>query len=161
MADRSYQEKLSRILEWSLEYYYNYVNEGKLYTKSSDQVISSLKFPDRIETWLIGNGDFENRSHGTDSGYLRILFTIGLIGAWINYYLFIKLMKKSVFYTKDIAYKYWIYSLYIVLFIVEIKEPFLIKPLISKAFFLFFTSCLIWVNSRRNYITFNNLLINT
>lgn len=149
------QYKVDNIKSWSLEFYYNFESEGKLFTQSSDQVFQSLTLPDRALTWLFGNGDYSDRSHGTDSGYLRILFTIGLFGTLIHYYVFIVLMNRSVYCTRDIAYKCWLYSLYIVLFLVEIKEPFLIKPLIAKALLMFLFSSTIWINTRGKHVIFN------
>jgi hypothetical protein len=144
-----YLYKVQAILEFAFELFYNYVKKGDFSSSSSDSLLASLKLPKEISIWLLGKGDFDDRSINTDAGYLRILYCCGLFFVFLFYYFFYRLLKLYKSFILDRYEKYWIYSIFIVLFIAEIKEPFFIKPMICKILFLLIFSSLIIIPPKK------------
>lgn len=82
-------------VRFAFEGFFSMVETGQWETTSNNILKNMIVFPDNSQTWLIGDGYFENPtymdpyyvgpSHGgyyknTDIGYLRFIFYFGLIG---------------------------------------------------------------------------------
>src|SRR5699024_4932136 len=71
-------------LRFAFEGFFNWVEEGKWYTGSTDRLNSVMWiWPESsdVKTWLIGKATFDNwHAVGTDIGYCRFVFYSGLLG---------------------------------------------------------------------------------
>ncbi len=81
----------SRVVSHAFEAVIGLGEGGGVRTSSTDDLISMIVFPDSLKGWLIGYGFYENPASpdenymGTDIGYLRLLFYVGMIGSALIY----------------------------------------------------------------------------
>ncbi len=93
--------------DWAFEGFINYQKTGKFSTQSSDSLENMFILPYNFSQWVYGWGHME--FWGSDVGYTRLLFWIGLPGT-IAYFLYQFLLMKMSF-MKDQA---WVFTLLIV-----------------------------------------------
>lgn len=93
--------------DWAFEGFTNYQRTGTFSTRSSDGLENMFILPYTFNQWVYGWGHME--FWGSDVGYTRLLFWIGLPGT-IAYFLYQFLLMKMAF-VKDQA---WIFTLLIV-----------------------------------------------
>lgn len=82
------------LMEFGFEGFFSFFKEGEFETSSTNTLMSMVVFPEDIDTWIIGDGYFENSRNdvnylgdattdgfymGTDIGYLRFIFYGGII----------------------------------------------------------------------------------
>ena len=82
-------------VRFAFEGFFALYEKGEWYVGSNVQLKNMVVFPDNIKTWIIGDGYFNNPIHtdpnyigkitggyymGTDVGYLRLIFYMGLTG---------------------------------------------------------------------------------
>ena len=89
------------MLTQAFELFINYSQSGKLESDSTNHLSEMYVYPDNLKTWILGDGRFiaEDGMHyykGTDVGYLRILFFMGLFGLLITYYQKIYLLYTTI-----------------------------------------------------------------
>lgn len=84
----SYFYDIEYLTSFAFEIFINFLESGKIETKSSSETLSMLVFPDNIKTWLIGdalwtldNGNIYYMH--TDVGYSRLIFYFGTIGFFL------------------------------------------------------------------------------
>lgn len=83
------------LLRFGFEGFFNLVENGEWEISSTNKLETMVVFPEDLETWIIGDGYFENSRNdinylgdateegfymGTDIGYLRFIFYFGVIG---------------------------------------------------------------------------------
>lgn len=83
------------LVRFGFEGFFSLVEEGHWSTDSTGKLESMVVWPDNLETWIIGDGYFENQRNdanyigtatrqgyymGTDIGYLRFIFYCGIFG---------------------------------------------------------------------------------
>lgn len=83
------------LMRFGFEGFFNLFEEGEWGTDSTGKLESMIVWPDNLETWIIGDGYFENQRNdanyignattrgyymGTDIGYLRFIFYCGIFG---------------------------------------------------------------------------------
>lgn len=83
------------LMRFGFEGFFNLIEEGEWGTDSTGKLESMIVWPDNLETWIIGDGYFENQRNdanyignattrgyymGTDIGYLRFIFYCGIFG---------------------------------------------------------------------------------
>lgn len=93
--------------DWAFEGFINYQKTGKFTTQSSDALDSMFLLPYTFEQWLYGWGHME--FWGSDVGYTRLLFWIGLPGTIAYFFYQFYLIKMS--FIKDQA---WIFTLLVI-----------------------------------------------
>ena len=134
--------KIQFLLYHSFENFINLVKGNGFTTSSSAQLFEKmLIFPNNLKTMLFGDGwqQIGNGLNymGTDSGYMQNIYFWGLLGSIFYYsmwiYIFYQLYQRIDYHLKK-----WLFSLIIALFLVEIKEPFLNKIIITNYIFLIF-----------------------
>lgn len=83
--------------DWAFELFINFFERGELTTSSSSGLTQMFRIPKDLETLIYGTGsmDFD----GTDVGYSRMLFWVGVPGT-IYFYLF-QLFIIRLYWTKD------------------------------------------------------------
>lgn len=110
------------ILPEAFEFIYNYMDNGKLSTSSTDGLLEMLQVPIDNQTFLIGQGKYEENGKyymETDSGYLRqILYGgIGYVFCFMIYQLFFFVKNQR----QNKASSLINYIIYIYLMILHIK----------------------------------------
>lgn len=83
------------LFRFGFEGFFNLVENGEWDVSSTNKLETMVVFPEELETWIIGDGYFENSRNdinylgdatedgfymGTDIGYLRFIFYFGVIG---------------------------------------------------------------------------------
>jgi hypothetical protein len=99
-------------------------------TDSTEDLKTMLFLPDSLKTFFIGDGFWEygdGNYMNTDSGYLRVLFAVGVIGLLLFYVPLFAIFWISVLYAEK-QYRVFLSILYLYMLLIEIKEPFLLKP---------------------------------
>lgn len=86
---------MKKFIRFGFEGFFSLYENGTWNVASNDKLASMYVFPERIKTWIIGDGYFSNPYDvdpfyigvkiggyymGTDVGYLRFIFYFGLIG---------------------------------------------------------------------------------
>lgn len=85
--------------DWAFELLNNYEDSGELRTDSSDGIKNMFVLPNDINIWLFGRGDMW--FWGTDVGYSRLLFYVGLPGTLMFLLYPYFMLKKCVGIDKD------------------------------------------------------------
>lgn len=121
---------LNKVLPWAFEFFTSGA-EGKIGTHSTSQLREMLFLPDTLKTIFFGDGFFQTETGNymkTDSGYVRMIFAIGIIGSTLLYLPLLLLVVKAVKCSPSFYYQAFLISLVTVMALNEIKEPFLLKP---------------------------------
>jgi len=71
------------ISSWAFELFTNFLQTGKLRTRSSDGLTQMFRVPETVGLFLFGDGRMIFR--GTDVGFSRMLFYVGLVGSVLFY----------------------------------------------------------------------------
>ena len=129
--------KFNTVLNWvSNEINFN---NGSIEVKTLTILSSHWFIPSDIKTLLFGNPlSFNEERISSDIGFIRILYGFGLIGSIIFYGFFIYTFLKMIQKLEKIEEKLIIIIFMILLFITEIKEPFLFKVSINSFILLLF-----------------------
>lgn len=122
---------------------------GRLDSSSIEELSSTLSLPDNPVHLLLGIGFFEGEISlypRSDSGYLKTIFSVGLIFAVLMYvvlvWLFTRLCIVSVKY-------YWLVCLILFyMLLIEIKEPFLYQNFSARLLFLL-SSVALFANKKK------------
>lgn len=118
-----------KMVSHAFELFINYSQSGKLESASTNHLSEMYVYPDNLKTWILGDGRFtaEDGEHyykGTDVGYLRILFFMGLFGLLILYAQKIFLIYTTINLKKGKEvqqYKNLIYFLFLLTLILNFK----------------------------------------
>lgn len=144
-----------KMLTQAFELFINYSQSGKLESDSTNHLSEMYVYPDNLKTWILGDGRFiaEDGMHyykGTDVGYLRILFFMGLFGLLITYYQKIYLLYTTIKLKnyKLLQYKHLIYFLFLLTLILNFKGFTDLDIII----FIFFWYLLLVENKKKNLI---------
>ncbi|NDV79328.1 hypothetical protein D0T57_10120 [Dysgonomonas sp. 511] len=70
--------------DWAFELFINFINTGEISTRSSSGLSQMFIIPDEFDTLMWGTGQMTFM--GTDVGYSRMLFWLGIPGTIIFYY---------------------------------------------------------------------------
>jgi hypothetical protein len=119
-----------RIFPFAFELFLNFSTSGNVTTDSTEDLKTMLFLPDSLKTFFIGDGFWEygdGNYMNTDSGYLRVLFAVGVIGLLLFYVPLFAIFWISVLYAEK-QYRVFLSILYLYMLLIEIKEPFLLKP---------------------------------
>ena len=129
--------KFNTVLNWVT----NEINfqNGSMEIKTLTILSSHWFVPDDIKTFLFGNpSSFDEERILSDIGFIRILYGFGIIGSILFYGFFIFVFLKMIQKLEKIEEKLIIIIFAILLFITEIKEPFLFKVSINSFILLLF-----------------------
>ncbi len=129
--------KFNTVLNW-VTTEINFQN-GNVEIKTLTILSSHWFIPDDIKTFLFGNpSSFAEERISSDIGFIRILYGFGIIGSILFYGFFIFVFLKMIQKLEKIEEKLIIIIFAILLFITEIKEPFLFKVSINSFILLMF-----------------------
>ncbi|MDR2950384.1 MAG: hypothetical protein ACK5KL_11420 [Dysgonomonas sp.] len=123
----------SSFSDWAFELFTNLFVHGRLETKSSSGLAEMFIIPE--ETWTLIFGTGSSAFFGSDVGYTRILFYVGIIGglAFFLYPLFI--IKLSM--TKDWGVNIVAFSIYVYSLALNIKGLIELNLILYLIFFYF------------------------
>ncbi|MGY6743452.1 MAG: hypothetical protein ACXIUQ_12010 [Cecembia sp.] len=120
------EDLLSRWERWAFGDFINLFsnNEKKLHTlKVLD---AHLFFPEDNKTWLLGNPRTWTVDRiSSDIGYVRVLFSQGLIGGFLFYFGFALIYGYCVLKSNKLSLKLFFLFFAVWMFIIEYKEPFI------------------------------------
>jgi len=138
-----------KFFPWAFEFVFSFIEKGTFETASTTEIRQNMLFlPDNMKSILIGDGYFQDPGNplinymGTDSGYVRLIFFAGFIGSLLFYAYFILmtyLMCRISFDRKRVSF---ILSVMSMLFIAQIKIPFLSHGTTHIFLLLFYFSLL-------------------
>jgi hypothetical protein len=120
--------QLEKSINYGFEYFVMYSKTGRLGTASSDATLKSIVLPKTFKTYVIGDGYFADPVNPetayymrVDTGYLRLLYYFGLLGALV--YLFIELIPICYFVKIGQSYigKHFFVVLLVYLLILNVK----------------------------------------
>lgn len=94
--------------DWAFEAFINYSNTGEFRTASSDGLENMFQLPHTFDQWLYGWGVME--FWGSDVGYTRLLFYVGLPGTLAYFFYQFMLVKMS--FTNDRAFTFTLLIMY-------------------------------------------------
>jgi len=130
-------------ISWAFELFMK-SDSGSVSTASTDDLLSMLFLPHNAIDLIFGVGFYEHAIFGyarSDSGYVKTILSVGLLGFTLFYLtyivLFIKIIKNKIIYiTKTATFFIVLVSM---MLLVEIKEPYLQTLGITNfLFFIFF-----------------------
>lgn len=134
---------------WAFEWV-NGLWSGKLDTGSSNDLKTMLFLPDNTMHLFFGFGFFEGENSlypRSDSGYLKTIFSIGLIPGAILYFVIAALFYNL--YKVSNHYRWLVLTILLLMFVVEIKEPFLYQNFTARIIFLFSGASMFVLAKRR------------
>jgi hypothetical protein len=94
--DKGFVSKINDSFEYGFEAFYNLKSGHGAQTESTNELKEMYFFPDKLSTYIIGDGYYMNPYNSlsyymnTDAGYIRLLYYIGLFG--LAFYLAIQLL---------------------------------------------------------------------
>jgi len=122
--------------------YFNLIEHGTLSTTTTDVLVNDMMFlPDSSQTLIFGDARWVSGQSNymyTDSGYVRYIFGMGLIGCGLYYWAIAKTLFSNMKNYKERAIKITIVALYILIAAAEMKEPFFSKAGIGRILSLLF-----------------------
>jgi hypothetical protein len=92
-------ENYSRLIQWSLELYFRYEDQGTIATGSTNIVLDRMYFlPEGLVSTLFGVGDFGRLEPAlpSDVGYVLIIFGVGVLGVMSMMMVFAYFTYKSI-----------------------------------------------------------------
>lgn len=99
-----------RLLRFGFEAFFNYFENGRFETNSTNMLSEGMIFPDNLKTWIVGDGYMAGTANdpyyigpsdygfykNTDAGYSRFIFYFGLVGLSILILFFINVCKECI-----------------------------------------------------------------
>jgi len=124
---------------------------GEVSSTSSDDLGTMLFLPDNVVHLFLGIGFFEGEGRlypRSDSGYVKSIMSIGLIGSILLYGLLANMLLKLR--KIDPCFSWLAGPILVFMFIVEIKEPFLYQNFSARVCFLLSGAAMVLL-SRQSY----------
>lgn len=146
-----YEYFMRYVYSWAFEFFLSTSNLEL--TKSNADLLTMYHLPTNPFDLLIGYGFFDgpfNILKRSDAGYIKTITSIGLFGSMIFYGTILFLMFKTYVKNKNIFYSLLL-PLYIIIFIAELKEPFIYQQYSSRVLFILLVtpSVLRQINTRK------------
>lgn len=102
--------EVRKLLRFGFEAFFNYFENGRFETNSTNMLSEGMVFPDNFKTWIIGDGYMAGTANdpyyigpedygfymNTDAGYSRFIFYFGLIGLSVFMLFFINVCKECM-----------------------------------------------------------------
>lgn len=123
----------SHFADWAFELFINFIEKGELTTTSSSGLTGMFKIPEDVHTLLFGSGSMD--FSGTDVGYSRMLFWVGVPGTlyffWYQWYI------AKLSFTKDWGINSVSIAIFIYVLILNIKGWIDLNLVLYIIFFYF------------------------
>lgn len=138
------------VASWAFEWVSG-LTSGEVSSTSSDDLATMLFLPDNVWHLIFGIGFFEGDGSiypRSDSGYVKSILTLGLIGSAMLYGLIVNMMLKLR--KVDRVFIWLVGPILIFMLIVEIKEPFLYQNFAARVIFLLSGAALLLHGQQRD-----------
>lgn len=122
---------VDRVLPYAFEFIYRYLAGEGFRTDSTDDLWTMLFLPSDAKTLLIGSGYYGDPINpqysfmGTDIGYVRIVYYVGVIGSVLIYSWYLLLWRELRIAATSPVLLRFIDAVFIVMFVSQVKFPFL------------------------------------
>lgn len=123
----------SSFSDWAFELFSNLFIHGRLETKSSSGLAEMFIIPD--ETWVLIFGTGSSSFFGSDVGYTRILFYVGIIGGLVFFLYPLYIIKLSM--TKDWGVNIVPFSIFVYSLALNVKGLIELNLILYLIFFYF------------------------
>ncbi len=132
-----YGSQLDFILSWALELVNNFLDGDGLHTTSSDDLVSMYNIPSDTLKIIFGFGFYEaDVSYRSDSGYIKSLYSLGLLSIFLYAFHYIMLCKMLPHKYPELKRMFII--LFVLLMILEVKGPVFYQNYPSRLLFLLY-----------------------
>lgn len=125
---------LDTLLPYAFEFVFSYFEGYGFTTSSTDDMINNmLIYPDNPMTLIFGDGYYSNPADvqqnymGTDIGYLRILFYVGIVGSLFIYLWYILLAYFCSRVLVFFEYRVLFFAIFGSIMVANIKFPFVLQ----------------------------------
>jgi hypothetical protein len=119
----------TNILPWALKLFLNIFENHSITTDSTQELWHMIHFPNTFKTLIFGDGIFKRAYTLSDSGYVRYIYAMGIIGIFLLILSIIfPIIKIKNYRHIDKREFYWMIFLIGFMLFIDIKEPFLLKP---------------------------------
>lgn len=119
--------------DWAFELFINFIERGELTTTSSSGLSGMFKIPDDVHTLIFGTGSMD--FSGTDVGYSRMLFWVGVPGTL--YFFLYQWYIVRLSFTKDWGINSVSIALFVYVLILNIKGWIDLNLVLFMIFFYF------------------------
>lgn len=164
IADKDAIEKIESFSDWTFEAYNAYERTGEVKTGSSDDLLDNhwQYLPEDTRAWWLGGRDRTPVEGGvvalseyTDSGYLLMLYYVGIIGCIAIYtYLPLIAWKANKLYLKEERMGTLIILIILLFYILEIKYPAMLGSYMIIKFIM-----LLYITGAERIIFFRNVYL--
>lgn len=128
------EDVLNRLLRWYTEEFFS--DSGSIQSYTVLALISHWFFPQELSVLIFGDPSTWSLNRiPSDVGFIRILHANGLVGSLMFYGLILFILVSSLSKINDPISRRYIFFIFLFLFIIESKEPFLSKFEISTIIF--------------------------
>jgi len=114
-------------IDWAFEIFLN--QDAGYSTASTDELSSMIYLPDDKIELIFGSGFYESgywKSKRSDSGFIKTIFSIGLLGSVFFYSVYLYIAQRTILgYSTNSNLSFFLMLMFSMIFIVEIKEPYL------------------------------------
>ncbi len=137
IASTIFSAKLASILPWVMEMFDNFLHGKGLRTNSTDELMSMYNVPSDFMRIILGFGFFEaDISYRSDSGFIKTLYSIGLIG--LSLYLYHAYFLLYYLPVKFRKYRFMFYLIFVSMMIMELKGPVFYQNYTSRVVFILY-----------------------
>jgi hypothetical protein len=133
-----------KVLPWALEIVLAGGDPAE--SKTVSTISRFLFLPDTWQGILFGYGTFDSLNgvhRNSDSGFVRLIFSFGVLGCTLFYSIFLKLSHTLIKIEKNHTFSIFMIIVMSFFLVFESKEPFLTFLPIQKLFFLLFFSAIL------------------
>ena len=122
---------IDRVLPYAFEFVYSYLSGEGFRTSSTDDLWTMLFLPGDAKTLLIGSGYYSDPINaqysfmGTDIGYVRTVYYVGVIGSVLIYLWYLLLWHELRVAATSSVLRRFIDAVVVVSFVAQVKFPFL------------------------------------
>lgn len=118
------EELLARWERWAFSEFTSYFSGEEKQLRTGAELVEHIIFPSDIQTWLFGDPTTWSKARiSSDIGYIRILFSSGIIGGILYYSVFISIFYLTLCHLQKQSQKFFLSFLLLWLLIIEGKEP--------------------------------------
>ena len=152
LFDSEAQDKVKFAVRWGFELFIN-AQDGEFSTATTDSLLDMLVIPTEPIYFTFGLGVFDSGAFGyerTDSGYLKTMYSSGIIGVLILYGTLYFAFFRVAMDCQSTRLKYYLLTILAAAIILEIKEPYLYQNYFGRYFLLLIGggSVILWKKRR-------------
>ncbi|WP_316390102.1 hypothetical protein [Citrobacter farmeri] len=145
----SYSDKFAGVLSWAFELFNNITSGSGVHTNSTDDLLTMFSIPSDLLRIIFGFGFYEaDVAYRSDSGFVRSLYSVGLLSIFIYLFHGYFLCKKMPEHHR--LFKSMFIIMFAILFILEIKGPVFYQNYTARFLFILYAFFLVNKNKYQN-----------